>query len=238
MKKKNLAIMVAVIIAVLGMFSSKALALTSAQKADLILASNGKTTSDPAVRTTPASAENYLLKHEKLAESVGLLTRRQKASDKKIAGKADKTYVKNELAKKADSKYVDDQIKIVEDGVDEKINAALADFEKKKVAPMKADIKTAINNSEAAGKKADAAYAEGNTTRLIAIAAILAAIFLSIIGMLFTFKNKPSDADAKVKAKEKADEKAEAEAKARAKAAADAEARARARAADTDAGTT
>ncbi len=218
MKKKNLAIMVAVIIAVLGMFSSKALALTSAQKADLILASNGKTTSDPAVQTAPTGSENYLIRHEKLAEQVGLLTRKVNRAEKKFAGKADKRYVDNKI--NAISKEVDVRLTAIEDGVDEKISTALAKFETEKVTPMNGRIEAVNKKADEAKKKADASYAEGNTTRLIAIAAMVIAIILGAIGIFVGRSKKRPEAEAEekaaadAKAKADADAKAEAEAKA------------------------
>lgn len=68
------------------------------EMADEILAS--KAAGEKA--ETSVSAENYLLKHEKLAEQVGLQQRKQVALEKKIKAKASKKYVDDELAKKAD----------------------------------------------------------------------------------------------------------------------------------------
>jgi hypothetical protein len=92
--KKSMIFFFLVIFAIMVAVSAQA-APTGKQMADRILASNGNGT--PTVKTAPASAENYLLKQEKLAEQMGLIARKQSGLEKKISVKVDKKYVDKKL---------------------------------------------------------------------------------------------------------------------------------------------
>ena len=58
----------------------------------------GATKNGNSAVAAPVTAENYLLKQEKLAEQMGLLLRKQSGLEKKISAKVDKKYVDEKLS--------------------------------------------------------------------------------------------------------------------------------------------
>ena len=183
--KKYITALVVVLLAAVSVTAQAA--LTSAQKADLILASNGKVSnSEPAVRTAPASAENYLIRHEKLAESVGLLTRKVDRLNGKIAGKADKKYVDNQLV------GVNNRLAALEERQNNL--SGVVDGQGKKISLVYGEVVKVEKKIDSAKELAEVANHNANMGVVIGVGvAIIFGILFIIVGILTNraFKKRP-----------------------------------------------